>query len=129
MHITIKMPKIINFKIGQLFNFFKYYPEGDGYTIMHTHFDCPVCGAKDIGTDYLTEYYGNDKFYENEKFFCGKCRSEFITRSMAKIELLGLGDDRQWLYIDSKNLKQRHVPSPNYNRYREILFRIYGRIN
>ena len=24
---------------------------------------------------------------------------------------------------------QRHVPSPNYNRYRERLFRIYGRIN
>ena len=67
---------------------FEYYSENDGYASIHVHFDCPVCEEKDVGTDYLSEYYPDDKFYEGDAFYCQECRSKFETISNGRILIL-----------------------------------------
>lgn len=79
---------IIDVMNKKLFKF-NYIGESDGYAMIHVHFDCPICEEKDVGTEYISEYYPNDKFYENQHFFCRNCGAEFVTRPNGMIEFLG----------------------------------------
>ena len=74
---------------------FEYCNESDGYASIHVHFDCPVCEEKDVGTDYLSEYYPNDEFYEGDTFYCQKCRSHFETISNGRILILKANERRR----------------------------------
>ncbi len=68
---------------------FEYYNESDGYANIHVHFDCPLCGGEDIGTEYLSEYYGGDEFYADAEFYCRECLEKFITLAGDKILHIG----------------------------------------
>jgi len=75
-------------KIGQKFEF-DYYNENDGYASIHVHFHCPVCGEKEAGTDYLSEWYPSYHKTEKAKFSCEECGAEFETTEDGKIKLIG----------------------------------------
>ena len=63
----------------------KFYMESDGIAIVHTHFDCPICEAKEAGTDYLTEPESGDTF------FCKNCCAEFeVIESDGVIKLINI---------------------------------------
>lgn len=72
----------------------KLYPEGDGYTIVHHHIDCPVCGSKDCPTDH-----NGDMDYEYEEgdeiiITCEDCKSEF-----KHVKNHPYADDAEWELI------------------------------
>ena len=52
---------------------FEYQEEGDGYAIVHLHFNCPICKKEGVGTEYLAHIPEI-----GDEFYCENCGTEFV---------------------------------------------------
>jgi len=74
-------------QVGQVFKAVEFQPETycDGQDVVHNHFECPVCGDKDAGTNIYMSIDDWINCNGDRSFKCERCNSTF--------ELLVLSDD------------------------------------
>ena len=79
------------------------YPEGDGYVIVHNHFDCPVCKTENASTDAFFDIEDLDS-WDTDLLTCQVCDAQF--RPTRTVAMLG---DWEWEKIEKKGGQRESI--------------------